>query len=141
MRNLQRIQELLVSEIRYGKATLPECCSHIAERIPEPYRSSFIHIYERMRENTGEMFGQVFREHMEVCLKELPLTEEDKVKFLSLFSDNGFEDEEMQIRSIEQSKELLQQTIGRLEKENTEKCRMAVGLGAMSGLLLVIILL
>lgn len=78
---------------------------------------------------------------MEECLKGLPLIGEDKLNFLTLFSDNGFEDEGMQIRSIEQSKELLQQTIGRLEKENAEKCRMAVGLGAMSGLLLVIILL
>ena len=94
-----------------------------------------------MRDNRGEIFGQVFRETMEECLKGLPLTGEDKLNFLTLFSDNGFEDEGMQIRSIEQSKELLQQTIGRLEKENAEKCRMAVGLGAMSGLLLVIILL
>lgn len=141
MRNLQRIQELLVSEIRYGKATLPECCSHIAERVSEPYKSGFVHIYERMRDNRGEMFGQVFQEVMGECLKGLPLTEEDTKQFLSLFSDNGFEDEEMQIRSIEQSKELLQQTSGRLEKENAEKCRMAVGLGAMGGLLIVIILL
>ncbi len=141
MRNLERIQEMLISEIRYGKATLPECCIHIAGHVSEPYSSYFVHIYERMRENRGEMFGEVFGENMEECLGLLPLTEEDKRIFLSLFSDSGFEDEGMQIRSIEQSKEQLQHTISTLETENTEKCRMAVGLGAMSGLLLLVVLL
>jgi len=66
---------------------------------------------------------------------------EDRNRILSLFGEHGFEEEKMQIRRIEQSKELLEGTIGRLERENAEKCKMAVGLGAMSGLLLLIILL
>ena len=140
LRELQRIQEILISEIRYGKSTLPESCNHIADRLKEPYQSCFARIYERMRENTGVVFGQVFREEMEACLAGLPLKEEDKKCFLTLFPDNGYVDESMQIRTIEQSKELLQHTIGELERENAEKCRMAVGLGAMSGLLLLIVL-
>lgn len=141
MRNLNRILELLIGEIRYGKATLPECCIRIAGRLPQPYNNSFVHIYEEMKENTGVGFGPIFHKHMEDCLNELPLSEEDKGQFLSLFGDKGFADEGMQIRSIEQNKELLQYTISSLERENKEKCRMAVGLGAMSGLLLVIVLL
>ncbi len=130
-----------MSEIRYGRATLPECCNRIAGHLPEPYGTCFTRIYDRMRENTGIVFGQAFREEMKECLNRLPLKEEDKKPFLSLFPDNGFEDENMQIRTIEQSNELLQYTIAGLERENTEKCRMAVGLGAMSGLLLLIILI
>lgn len=141
LRDLQRIQEMLISEIRYGRATLPECCNEIAGRVTEPYRGCFRVIYERMRENTGVVFGQVFREEMKPCLDKLPLAEADKSRFLSLFADCGFEDEKMQIRTIEQNKELLQHTITELERENKEKCRMAVGLGVMSGLLLVIILI
>lgn len=141
MRSLQKILEMLISEIRYGKATLPECCGHIAGRLKEPYGSCFRQIHDKMLENTGVVFGQVFGENMEECLKKLPLANEDRTCFLSLFTENGFGDETMQIRSIEQSKELLEQTIAGLERENKEKCRMAVGLGAMSGLLLVIILL
>lgn len=129
-----------MSEIRYGKSTLPECCNHIAGHLAEPYGSCFVRIYDRMRENTGIVFGQVFREEMKGCLDSLPLKYEDKNRFLLLFPDNGFEDESMQIRTIEQNKELLQHTITALERENTEKCRMAVGLGAMSGLLLIIVL-
>lgn len=140
LRNLQRILEMLISEIRYGKATLPECCGQIAGRLQEPYGNCFGQIYNRMAENTGVMFGQVFREEMEGCMKGLPLLQEDKNYFLDLFSENGFGDENMQIRSIEQCREMMMGVSKRLERENTEKCRMAVGLGAMSGLLLVIIL-
>lgn len=132
---------MMISEIRYGKATLPESCCNISRHLPEPYHSCFLQIYERMKENTGVVFGQVFAEQMEECLATLPLEAEDKKCFQELFSDDSFEDGNMQIRSIEQSKEVIEHTIRRLEKENAEKCRMAVGLGAMSGLLLVIILL
>lgn len=95
-----------------------------------------------MREKSGAVFGQVFREEMKVCLEGLPLTEGDRNCFLELFAEagGGYQDESMQIRSIEQSRELLQHTISGLERENAEKCRMAVGLGAMSGLLLLVIL-
>lgn len=141
LRHLQRIQELLISEIRYGRSTLPECCRQIAGRIPNPYKEYLIHVYNKMQENTGVIFGQVFNEYMESCLWELPITKEDRKNFLSVFAEQGFQDEGMQIRSIEQSKELLEHTIERLEAENNEKCRMAVGLGAMSGLLILIVLL
>ena len=141
LRLLQRIQEMLISEIRYGRATLPECCQQIAVRLPEPYRQCLGRIYNKMQENTGVIFGEVFSEYMGACLQELPLAEEDRNNFLNVFTENGFQDEGMQIRNIEQSKELLEYTIGRLERENNEKCRMAVGLGAMSGLLILIVLL
>jgi hypothetical protein len=78
---------------------------------------------------------------MERCLKDTPLTIQDRENFLSLFAEHGFEDENMQIRVIEQGREVLQQSIDCVERENREKCRMAVGLGAMSGLLLLIVLM
>lgn len=140
LRELQRIQEMLVSEIHYGKATLPECCRRIAEHFEEPYADCLMEIYNRMRENTGIIFGAVFREEMQKSLEGLPLKAEDKKGFLSMFSDKGYEDEGMQIRSIEHSKELLYHTVEKLERENGEKCKMAVSLGAMSGLLLLVIL-
>lgn len=83
----------------------------------------------------------VFNREMGKCLDKLPLTSEDKEQFVSFAKGKSFQDSQMQLKNIENSKELLKLTIVGLEKENTEKCRMAVGLGAMSGLLLVIILL
>ena len=47
----------------------------------------------------------------------------------------------MQLRAIEQSAQLLGATRERLEREHGEKSRMAVGLGAMGGLLLILVFL
>lgn len=93
-----------------------------------------------MEENTGKTFEEVFREEMGEALGGLPLKEEDRENFLRFTARTGFMDGRMQLRAIEQSAELLQGTEERLERENSEKCRMAVGLGAMGGLLLVLVL-
>ena len=141
LRTLLNILELLMSEIRYGKSTLPECCKRIGERLEEPYQSALLKIYARMAENRGEAFDTVFCKQMEECFDSLPLHREDREHFLGFVQGNGFEDGRMQLKNIESSRELLRLTVAQLEKENVEKSRMAVGLGAMSGLLVVIILL
>ena len=133
LRALRGILELLAGEVRYGRATLPECCSHIARYLSAPFSEAFTEIGSRMEENTGISFGEAFREGMNGIL-------EDCENFLRFTSQTGFADGKMQLQSIEHSVELLQATEEGLERENAEKCRMAVGLGAMGGLLLILVL-
>ena len=133
--------EILMSEIGYGKATLTECCLRVAPRQPEPYKNGLLRVYTRMQENEGIGFSQTFCDCMEEVLKDQPVTPEDKEYFLAFAKGEAFEDGRMQLRTIERSRDLLCKTAEGLEKENVEKCRLAVGLGAMSGLLLVLILL
>ena len=140
LRSLEHMLELLASEVRYGRATLPECCSHIAGGLDLDFEEAFLEVGRRMEENMGTSFGEVFREEMEKALGGLPLQEADRENFLRFSARTGFSDSQMQLREIEQSAELLRNTRDRLERENTEKCRMAVGLGAMGGLLLILVL-
>lgn len=140
LRSLRNILELLAGEVRYGRDTLPECCSHIARYLSPPYDDAFRKIGDRMTENTGISFGEVFREEMDGVLKELPLKDGDRECFLDFTRQAGFADSQMQLRAIEQGMERLDVTKERLEKENEEKARMAVGLGAMGGLLLILVL-
>lgn len=140
VRSLQEILELLMSEIRYGKATLPECCRQLAQHTTSPYRECFGEVYQEMQKNTGQSFEEVFKGCMEDCLRKLPVRGEDRENFLRFTKESSFADEKMQLKSLEISSELLKRTALELEKENGEKCRMAVGLGAMSGLLLLIVL-
>lgn len=134
------ILELLSGEVRYGRAALPECCSRVARYLEEPFREAFGRIGSRMEENTGASFGDVFREELEGVLRSLPLQEEDRESFLRFAAQTGFTDGQMQLRAIEQSAQLLQATEEKVVSENAEKCRMAVGLGAMGGLLLILVL-
>ncbi len=141
LRLLQEILELLTGEIRYGCSTLPECCRHIAVRLQAPFDRAFAEIDARMQENTGVSFAEIFGECMEEPLKALPLKEEEREIFLRFVPKSGFPDGQMQLRAIEQSRKQLENTIEELEKENVEKCRMAVGLGVMSGLLIILVLM
>ncbi len=140
LNELQNLLELLAGEIRYGRATLPECCRNAGKYLQEPFPECFRRISARMDEDAGESFCMVFREEMLPELKKLPLKEEDVEHFLRFTYRTGFADGQMQVRALEQSGELLHATSEKLQRENAEKCRMAVGLGAMSGLLLILIL-
>lgn len=140
IRTLCDTLSLLCSEIRYGRGTLPECCEHVAGRLTGALGSAFRRIADKMRENTGESFSQVFRECVGGPLKEMPLKEEDREEFLRFVSAGTFGDGQMQLTLIEQSRELLEARAAALEQENGEKCRMAVGLGAMGGLLIILVL-
>ncbi len=140
LRSLRNILELLAGEVRYGRDTLPECCGHIARYLSPPYDGAFRKIGGRMEENTGFSFGEIFREELDSILKELPLKGVDRECFLDFTRQAGFADSQMQLRMIEQGVERLGAIECRLEKENGEKARMAVGLGAMGGLMLILIL-
>ena len=140
LRILENILELLAGEVRYGRATLPECCGHIEGYLESPFREAFRKIHVRMGKNEGLSFGEVFREEIISGLETLPLQADDREEFLRFALQTGFADGQMQLRTLEHSVEILKGKRTKLEKENAEKCRMAVGLGAMSGLLILLVL-
>ena len=139
VREMCRILELFQGQIRFGRCTLPECCLQLTERVAEPFKSCFTKIYNTTCLNGGESFGQICREQMEETLQKLVADKKDKELFLSCFTACGFEEDRMQLRTIEQVKEELEDRLQRLSKENASKCRLAISLGAMSGLLMVIL--
>ena len=106
IRELIRILEQWISEIRYNGSTLPEWAE------------------------------KSFRRQ----LRMLPLKKEDIEEFLRFAEKEGYADETMQIKSIELSRQGLEHTADMQQREITQKCRLSVGLGAMSGLLILLLL-
>jgi stage III sporulation protein AB len=138
---MNRIIELLVSLLQYGKSTLPECCCQLAGQVEEPYRQAFTRVYREMAEGRGHSFTEVYERVMGEALRELPLKEQDRQLFLQCVLEQGSGDGQARVRLIRRQQELLRERIARLEAESREKGRMAVGLGTLGGLLLIIILL
>lgn len=149
-----KILELFRSEIRYGKSTMAECCKNLSVHMEDPYRKALqetyriyqeyqMGIYQNVRklDNGQSAFQSVFCAEMERCLLELPLSPEDREAFLEPFRTGGFQDGEMQLKCLEQGLERLRGCMETAEEELPGKCRLAVGLGGMGGLLLLIILL
>lgn len=141
IRLLVAILDMMMSEVRYSKATLPECCGRLADRLEEPYRSSFTKIWEQMCSNMGKSFAELFCGEMKDCLKQTQTGKEERELFLEFAGGCGYEDSAMQLISMEQYRERLRQLQEKLEKEVLEKGKLAVSLGTLGGLLLIIILL
>lgn len=141
IRMLRTILVLLAGEIRYGRDTLSECCGHIAGRLQGECRSAFQQVAEKMRQNSGESFERVFRDCVEPVLKGLPLKQEDIDEFFRFVGAYGFADSSLQLRLLEQSREQLEERAELLSSGIGERCRMAVSLGAMGGLLIILVLL
>ncbi len=141
LRCLSSILDMLMSEIRYGKATLAESCKETATRIEEPYREALLEVYRLYDGGKGDSFGQLFFKQMQQIFDRLPLKKEDKACFLAPFAGQGFADGQMQLRCMEQSRLQLEERIAGQNRELKEKSQMAVGLGVMSGLLLVVIMI
>ena len=136
-----RILELFMGQIRYGRSTLPECCLQLSQRVDEPYKSCFYEIYRDAFKDEGTAFGHLCEKTLTEGLKKLIVAKEHKELFILGFTKVGFEEDRMQIRNIEQIKDELEDELNNLSRENASKCRLAISLGAMSGLLLVIMFL
>ena len=80
IRTLRGILELLSGEVRYGRSTLPECCSLVAGSFDEPFGSVLERIGQKMRDNIGLPFGEVFQKEFEEALDGTHLKSEDSLQ-------------------------------------------------------------
>lgn len=140
-RELICILDQWISEIRYNRATLPECCRQIGRQREDKLGEICSGVYREYTEAGGtgflEMAGDSFRRQLAV----LPLKKEEIDQFLIFAGKEGYADETMQIRAMELSRQGLERTANTQQREITQKCRLSVGLGAMSGMFLVLLLL
>lgn len=141
IRSLVRLLEMFMSEISFGKSTLAESCREIAQRMEEPYKSVLEQIYREYSVRRTDSFQMILEQYMRDLFNKLPLKEEEKTCFCSAFSGQGFLDGQMQLKCMEQSRKRLEDMVVIQSQELKEKSRMAMGLGVMSGLLLVVIML
>ena len=95
LNDLEKIHEifnLMISQIRYSRCTLPECCNQVAKYTDEPFRQALLNVYRTMEENTGQEFGEVFRREMKHLIKKTALSNRDGTVLMSLFEGKGYGD-------------------------------------------------
>ena len=97
-------------------------------------------VYREYAETEDAGFLELAEKSFRRQLRMLPLKKEDIEEFLRFAEKEGYADETMQIKSIELSRQGLEHTADMQQREITQKCRLSVGLGAMSGLLILLLL-
>lgn len=136
---LQQILQMFQSEIQYHKSTLPEACRQVGKRVAVPYKESLLHIYERMKENTGVAFALVWKEEMKACMERLCLAKKDKEIFLGIADNCGFADESMQLQALRQCEKEIGKSLALLEGTIENKSRVIMSTGIMGGILLIVL--
>lgn len=141
LREIRRIILRMQSEMVYGKRTLPEICMLLSQHMEKPYRQAFCEIFHRLEENDGSMLEIIWKEKMEVCMKGMPLKEEEKAVLIGLPDNMGILDETTQAANIGQSLDMIDERIRRAESEYEGKSRVIMSISVMVGLFLIILLL
>lgn len=140
IRELIRILEQWISEIRYNSSTLPECCRQIGRQREDRLGEICTEVYREYTETEDSGFLELAEKSFRRQLRTLPLKKEDIDEFLLFAGKEGYADETMQVKSIELSKQGLEYMADMQQREIAQKCRLSVGLGAMGGLLLLLLL-
>ena len=104
IRELIRILEQWISEIRYNSATLPECCRQIGRQREDRLGEICAEVYREYTKTEGSSFLEIAEESFRRQLRTLPLKKEDIEEFLRFAGKEGYVDESMQIKSIELSR-------------------------------------
>lgn len=141
LRVMQNILEYFISEIRYGKATLHECLAVTAGRVDEPYKKALQNVADALKKEEGKGFAECWQHEMGKLLNTLPVSRAEKEMFLKPGQSCGQWDGQMQIRVLEQYRDMLADAIRIREKNIIQQGKLAASLGIMGGLLLTVILL
>ncbi len=141
LRKLRELLELLMSEINYHKSTLPEACRQVGMRMEEPYKSHMIKLHELLNEQSEMDFQSAWIQEMGECVEGLPISKKEKGLIMGIAGSSGLYDYRMQMRTIEQYRDMLDDSVRKRETEIQKQARLSIGLGVMGGFLLVLILL
>lgn len=139
--HMEKILDLFISEIRYGKSTLHECLYTIAEKTEEPFREGMLLTANRLKEEAGRDFASCWEESFRQILEKLPLSQEEQEEFLSFSKMKGLKDWQMQTKIMEGHRDALHEARRMREQTAAQQGKLATGLGIMGGIFLVVVLL
>ncbi|MDO4274449.1 MAG: stage III sporulation protein AB [Eubacteriales bacterium] len=136
---LLRMVIYLKGEIRYGNASLHDAFGGAARKLPGEYAAFMKAVAGEMRNNTGQPFGEIFRNCAVQYLDGIGLTEEEREKFFSLGEHLGYLDLDMQMKQLELYEQELERSIQELKTEMPAKKKVYQSLGILGGILLAVL--
>ena len=140
LEKMRQSLRLLQGEIRYTGAELPEAIEQAAQRIEVPFSDFYLYLAKKMRQMEGKSLKILWQTGMEKYFKNTYLTKEDRKIFLDLGGQLGYLDREMQLSSIASSLVQVDECINGLQKCMTQKQKLSISLGLLSGFFLMILL-
>lgn len=144
LEQLRQMIFLLKGQILYANAPVPEALEAVGRRTQGVLSELFLSAAERIGEQYGEPFFELWKEQVEQLGKkgreDFALTASDRQSLAALGEHLGFLDKSMQERTLLLYLEELDLQIGDLREHKPEKCRLYTSLGVMGGMFLAILL-
>ncbi len=154
-RSLEQIRKmilLLKAEILYAHAPLGEAFWHVGRKTARTAQSSpadnesdplsrlFLQAADRIRNQAGDLFYEIWKEETKKVEKELLLTQKEFQEFQEFGEHLGFLDLGMQERTMTLYLEQLEMSIGFYREHEREQMKLCTSLGLMGGLFLSIMM-
>lgn len=141
LETLRRMASHMKGEILYANVPLAEALFRTGKRNPGPAGRLFIEVAETLEQESGESFETVWKEKAGRFAAESTLNKKEQEQLLRFGESLGYLDRDMQEKAILFYLEDLEHSIEKLRKEEPEKSRLFFGMGILSGLFLVVILI
>lgn len=139
LKYMKYIMVLIQNEIAYRRASFPEICQSIVNRMEKPYVAFFTVINKELSAKDGKTFGEIWRNAGKQLEEIKSISKAEREQFLSFPTENGYQDGEMQIREMESKICEWETSIQRLEKKIENNSKLYLYVGIMSGLLCTIL--
>ena len=141
LRELQRMTLLLIVEITYRKAALPEALMRTAGKIREPFAGFLKKTAQRADAFDSTRFSELFAQEAESAFQHTQLTGEDRKELMLLGQYLGYLDIDMQENTIALYLQELEQKIRLLQEEMPARQKLYQSMGILGGIFISILFL
>lgn len=141
LNEIKKITVMLEGELRYGNSTIEEAVGAISKRTVSPFSEFLSQVADRLGENSGESFSDIWRENVAGMRQDTKLNNDDISELCALGDSLGYLDLKAQSESIALYKERLALRLDELNETSAKKVKMYRSLGVSMGILTAIILL
>lgn len=141
LREILGIVRRMQDEIAYGKHTLPEICLTLSECCGPLYGACFRSIYEQTAFGDGVPVDRIWREQVELCQKDAPLSEEEKDILADFPQYLDMREEKQQARSIGRCEDFAAENCRKAESAYANRTKMIFSVSLLAGVFLTILLL
>ena len=133
--------KLMLGDIRYMKATLPEAIGKALRRHTGVYLDFLRETEEKLTNSPGIELSKIWSEAVKKGLHTSSLTKEDKENLIAFGDSICSLDRESLIASFEQYSEELNQEIHRIQEVIAPKTKLYRSIGILVGIFIVVILI
>lgn len=141
LREIKNIIYLLKGDIKYSHTPLPEAIQSLGFRHDGKFKNFLLTIADKLNELGGISLYNIWKDAAQTELLHTSLSKKDIENLIRVGESLGYLDKDVQINTLEQYIEHVEEEIHELSKGAKEKVYMYNALGVMAGIFIVIIMI